>query len=139
MSFKLLIDECLNPSLVALAKARGIAADFGPHIGKQGWQDHSLVAFAIKNDYAVATDNRRDFLREYLKYDLHGGLIVVVPHAARNQQAKLFGLALDHLQSIGDAPDNLLIEVLEDGTVHARQWTSDAHDLGHISNPDWRK
>jgi hypothetical protein len=37
MSFKLLIDECLHPGLVAIAKERGIVADFGPHIGKAGF------------------------------------------------------------------------------------------------------
>jgi predicted nuclease of predicted toxin-antitoxin system len=63
LSYRIFIDECLSASLVAVAKSRGIVADYGPYIGKQGWQDRNLVDFALANDYVIATNNRRDFLK----------------------------------------------------------------------------
>ncbi|WP_294537311.1 hypothetical protein [uncultured Rhodoblastus sp.] len=50
MTEKIFIDECLTAALVAVAKNRGIIADYGPHIGKQGWQDWNIVPFALEND-----------------------------------------------------------------------------------------
>ena len=29
------------------------------------------------------------------------------------------------------------IEVLQDGSVHVRDWSAELHDVGHVSNPRW--
>lgn len=137
MSFRLLIDECLHPGLVALAKERSIAADYGPHLGKTGWQDHSLVSFAIDNDYIIVTNNRRDFLKLYMQQSLHGGLVILVPRLVRSRMDRLFALALDAIAAMQDDTVNRVIEVLEDGSVHIRVWNADSHDLGHVANPRW--
>ncbi len=137
MSYKLLIDECLHPGLVAIAKERGIVAEFGPHTGKGGWQDHNLVPFAIENDYIIVTNNRRDFLKLYLQHDIHGGFIVLVPRADRKRMDELFILALDRLAEMNEDLVNKVIEVLGDGSVHVRDWNEDEHDIGHINNPTW--
>lgn len=134
---RLLIDECLSASLVAVAKERGVAADFGPHIGLGGWQDWNIVRFDYENGYTVVTNNRRDFLREYLKYEIHYGLIVVVPYVERAQQVDLFARVLDHLIERDTPPDGELIEILADRVVHVRSWTVHEHDIGHIAKPVW--
>src|SRR5262245_35647237 len=131
------IDECLSASLAAVAKERGITADYGPHIGMAGWQDWNIAQFAIENDYIVVTNNRRHFLREYLKHEAHNGLVVIVPNVEREQQMQLFGRVLDYLADLNDLPVNKLIEILEDGSIHLRDWTSDDHDIGHINSPSW--
>lgn len=87
------IDECLSTALVAVAKSRGIVADYGPHIGKRGWQDWNIVLFALENDYVVVTNNRRHFLKEYIKLNLHNGLLVIVPNVERNDRIRLFEIA----------------------------------------------
>lgn len=137
MSYRLLIDECLHPGLVAIAKERGIVAEYVPHTGKGGWQDHNLVPFAIENDYIIVTNNRRDFLKLYLQHGIHGGLIVLVPRAGRKRMDELFGLALDRLAEMNDDLVNKIIEVLIDGSVHVRAWSVDEHEIGHINNPAW--
>jgi predicted nuclease of predicted toxin-antitoxin system len=134
---RFLIDECLSASLVAVAKERGIAADFAPHLGLSGWQDWNIVRYAFENSYIVVTNNRRDFLKEYLKYDVHEGLVVIVPHVDRADQIRLFSGLLDYLATMNELPMNKLIEVLADGTIHLREWTSEDHDVGHIGNPSW--
>lgn len=137
MSDRLLIDECLSVSLVAVAKERGIAADHVAYLGKGGWQDRNLVSFALENDYIVVTNNRRHFLREYAKLDMHNGLIVIVPAVKRDDQRQLFEKALDALSSRNNNFVNKIVEVLLDGSLHIRDWTSEDHDIEHIANPDW--
>lgn len=137
MMDRIFVDECLSASLVAIAKERGIVAAFGPHIGMASWQDWNIAQFAFENGYIVVTNNRRDFLREYLKYDVHNGLVVVVPQVDREPQIRLFLLVLDYLAEMNDLPMNKLIEILEDGTIHVREWTMDDHDIKHINNPTW--
>jgi predicted nuclease of predicted toxin-antitoxin system len=131
------IDECLSASLAAVAKERGVLADFGPHIGLAGWQDWNIARFAFENDYIVVTNNRRDFLKEYLKHGIHNGLVIIVPNVEREPQIDLFSRVLDHLAEMNDLPVNKVIEILEDGTIHTREWTSDDHDIAHIGNPSW--
>jgi hypothetical protein len=132
------IDECLSVALVAVAKTKGFLAEYGPYIGKRGWQDWNIVPFALDNNYIIATNNRRHFLRELLKHDLHNGLIIIVPAVERAEQIKLFSNALDAVMQLGDNFVNKIVEVLIDGSVHVRDWSADDHDIGHISNPKWR-
>ena len=134
---KLLIDECLSASLVAVARERGVVADFGPYVGMAGWQDWNIIRFAFENDYVVVTNNRRDFLKGYLRQELHSGLVIIVPNVEREPQIQLFSQVLDHLAGMNDLPTNKIIEVLGDGSIHVREWTSSDHDIGHVANPSW--
>ena len=134
---RFLIDECLSVQLVAVAKARDLAADFGPHIGKAGWQDWNLARFALENDYVLVTNNRRDFLKEYALQKIHNGLIVIVPNIDREGQKRLFAMVLDHLATLDEMPINTLIEILADGSIHQRIWVDGGSDAAHIDEPDW--
>jgi hypothetical protein len=120
-----------------LAKERGVQADHVAYIGKSGWPDWNLAAYALNNDYVFVTNNRRDFLKEYMKVDLHSGLIIIVPDTKRADQQVLFATVLDLVASRNDDLVNLLVEVLPDGSVHCREWTAQNHDIGHVSNPRW--
>lgn len=137
MSDRLLIDECLSSRLVAAAKARGYIADYVPFIGLLSKKDWNIVPYALANDYVVVTKNRKDFLKEYMKHDVHNGLIIVVPDAPRDEQIHLFNVALDAVNELDGDLVNRVIEVLADGSVHIREWTSDAHDVSHIGSPKW--
>jgi predicted nuclease of predicted toxin-antitoxin system len=86
---KFLIDECLSVGLTATAKARGHQADHVAHLGKSGWQDWNLVAFALENDYIFVTNNRLDFLKHYAKVDVHSGLIIIIPNVKGQRAGRL--------------------------------------------------
>lgn len=131
------IDECLSARLAAVAKAAGLHADFGPHLGMAGWQDWNIAKFAFENGYVTVTNNRRHFLREYLKYEVHNGLVIIIPMVDRDQQIALFQQAVDHLVTADDLPVNKLIELLEDGSLHIRDWSQTNHDIEHIARPSW--
>jgi predicted nuclease of predicted toxin-antitoxin system len=137
LSFKLFIDECLSASLTAVAKDKGIHADFGPYVGKSGWSDRGIAQFALENDYVVVTNNRRHFLREFLKSEVHPGLVVLVPNVKRAEQAHLLLAAIQQVLAVREDLVNLLVEVLDDGSVHVRAWSRDEHDLTHIDDPTW--
>jgi predicted nuclease of predicted toxin-antitoxin system len=134
---RFLIDECLSVGLIALAKERGVQADHVAYIGKSGWPDWNLAAYALNNDYVFVTNNHRDFLKEYMKVDLHSGLIIIVPDTKRADQQVLFATVLDRVASRNNDLVNLLAEVLPEGSVHCREWTAQNHDVGHVSNPRW--
>ena len=138
---RFLIDERLTSDLVAVAKARGYDAAYVPHIGKSGWQDWNLVSFAVDNDYVIVTVNRRDFLKQHAKFDIHPGLVILIPEPRKDtrlDQVRLFEKALEALGAMNENLTNKLLEVLADGSVHIRGWDVDEHDFGHINNPKWR-
>ncbi len=137
MTDKIFVDECLSVALVAVAKNKGIIAEYGPYIGKGGWQDWNIVPFALENNYILVTNNIRHFLKEYIKVALHNGLIIIVPNVDRADQIRLFSIALEAALQLGDDVVNKIVEVLRDGSVHVREWTSERHDIGHIDNPRW--
>ena len=122
---------------MATAKARGFDAGHVTHLGKTGWQDWNLVPFAVANDYIIVTSNRRDFLKEYAKLDIHSGLVVIIPRGKRDEQTRLFEKALEVFAVRNDDLVNTLVEVLPDGSVMLREWNSEGHDIGHIGNPKW--
>ena len=87
----------------------------------------------MANDYIIVTDNRRDFLREYAKLDVHAGLVVILPKGTRSLQMMLFQKALDVLASRNDDLMDKLLEVSLDGRVQIREWNAGDHDIGHIT------
>jgi predicted nuclease of predicted toxin-antitoxin system len=112
---KLLVDECLHLSLVALARTAGHLADHVNHLGLGGSKDWALMAFTIEHNYTFVTNNRSDFLALYHKAALHAGLIILVPNVTPIRQRELFQVALDHI--VGLEPVNSVIEVDYRGDV----------------------
>ena len=39
---------------------------------------------------------------------------------------------------MNDGLTNKIMEVLDDGSVHIRDWGAGDHDQGHIGDPEWR-
>jgi len=92
----------------------------------------------VVNDYIIVTDNRKDFLKEYAKLDVHAGLVVIIPKGTRSQQMTLFQKALDVVAGRNDDLTNKLLEVSRDGSVHIREWNAGEHDIAHIADPKRR-
>jgi predicted nuclease of predicted toxin-antitoxin system len=122
LTLKFFIDECLTAALVAIAKERELFAVFGPHAGKAGWQDWTIAKYAYENDLIVVTNNRRDFLKEYSKFELHPGLVIIIPRGNRQDQIEWFTTVLDALDEMAEAPVNKLVEVDREGKVSIRNW-----------------
>ena len=91
---KLLIDECLHTSLVAVAHAAGHAADHVVHRGLGGLKDWQLMPVIRGQEYTFVTNNLVDFIGIYGKEPLHAGVIILVPSVAPARQRQLFTAAL---------------------------------------------
>ena len=82
-----------------------------------------------------------DFLKQHAKFDIHPGLVILIPGPrkhARLKQIALFEKALEAFAAMNDGLTNKIMEVLDDGSVHIRDWGAGDHDQGHIGDPEWR-
>lgn len=107
---RILFDECMSPTLVARARARGFDATHVSYLGKGSWQDYNLVDVILGGGYLFVTNNARDFLKIFAEVDLHDGLVLVIPQVRRAEQITLFEAALDFIERL-DHTMNRLIEV----------------------------
>ncbi len=110
---KFLIDECLSPDLVAIARNRGFfLSTHVTWLGLRSKKDWAIVQRAVENGYVLVTNNTTDFTSLVGRENVHAGLIClnVVPGLMNLQVQKvLFELALDQLA--GDEPVNNVIEI----------------------------
>nr|WP_218883692.1 DUF5615 family PIN-like protein [Burkholderia guangdongensis] len=121
---RFLIDECLWPGLVQIAR------DAGHHEstcvrdrGLSGMKDHQLIRFAVAGDYTLVTHNAVDFRGPnggppgglHANEAIHAGLVCLVSWwpMTPDRQAELFGYALAELVTLGDLV-NQALEVVED-------------------------
>lgn len=124
MTYKLLIDECLSPALVAQAVEAGYAES--TCVRDRGWnglKDWDLMGQVIHHDYTLVTNNARDFRGEgrdapgglFAREGIHAGLVCLISAQtlARLKQAELFTVILDELRARGDLV-NQCLEVVED-------------------------
>lgn len=117
-----LIDECLSPSLVAKANARGHHATHVVYRNLQGTKDPDLIPLIIDEDFVFVTNNGRDFLKLYSNRDIHPGLVIIVPGGLpTTRQIELFDLVLNFIENKDDLI-NRLIEVFDDGTVTMKEF-----------------
>jgi predicted nuclease of predicted toxin-antitoxin system len=114
---RFLIDECLSVDLVTVAGESGHEAQHVARVGRAGWKDWNVVAYARDGDFVLVTNNASDFRQLYAAQPLHAGLVILIPVVSRDVQRRLFKAALDELVVIGE-PVNRVIEVdLDDDEV----------------------
>jgi predicted nuclease of predicted toxin-antitoxin system len=110
---KFLVDECLSPDLVALARKRGhVESTHVTWLGLRSRTDGFIVRRAIDDGYVLVTNNMADFASLLSRQRVHAGLVClnVAPGLmSLDVQKRLFALALDRL---GDnEPINELLEI----------------------------
>ena len=118
MALRLLIDECLSPVLVDVGHQHGFEAHHVVHMGWVSRKDPFLRAQLIEGDFTLVTNNWRDFRPMLEQAGLHAGAIIL-PNVPRDEQVRLFDLALRAAAELSDPPDlvNTILEVDPDGTV----------------------
>lgn len=115
---RFLIDECLSTKLVDVANREGFEAYHVAHRGWAGLKDATLFAKASAEGLTFVTNDRRDLSRLARNFDLHAGLIVIVPNVRRQRQVNLFRAALDAARKLASIV-NVVIEVNESGVARA--------------------
>ena len=118
---KFLIDECLSPSLAALARERGYP--LSTHVtwlGLRAREDWALVRRAIDEGYVLVTNDRADFTPLMQREPHHPGLVcITVAHGlmSLDVQTELFKQALICLEEEDIAGRVLEIALRADRTV----------------------
>lgn len=118
---KFLIDECLSPELVAIAKARGFQeSTHVTWLGMRSRKDWVIVRRAADEGFVLVTNNTVDFTALYEREAIHAGLVClnVTPGLMRlDVQKSLFALALDRLGAAEPVNEALEISLTADGAV----------------------
>lgn len=119
-----LIDECLTPKLVAAAHARGYAAAHVAYLQRTGTMDWLIAQIALQRDAILVTNNAKDFIKLYSRFDVHPGLLIILPRLSRAEQIQRFEQAISFIEEKGDIT-NRLVEMHAAGTVTLRNWSID--------------
>jgi predicted nuclease of predicted toxin-antitoxin system len=110
---KFLVDECLSPDLVTIARSRGHGeSTHVTWLGLRSRKDWAIVRRAIADGYVLVTNNATDFMALLRREKVHAGLVCInVAHGlmSLDVQKRLFALALDRLAD--HEPINELLEI----------------------------
>ena len=137
---KFLIDECLSPGLVKLARERGYGESSHVNwMGRGSWKDWSLKQFILDGDWTFVTKNSGDFRGpadqpgskgQYADVSVHAGLICLNGPAGmdRNLMIALFERALSEISTEGDMINQVLEIIAEDRGIHVIRYNLPAAD-----------
>ena len=131
---KLLVDENLSPSLVALAADKGFVCSHVNHLGLTGQKDWQLKTTILDGDWTFITNNGVDFRGSpkkpgsqgvYADVSLHAGLVCVDAPEGLNLeiQKRLFDLVLSNLEEEGALTNQVLqVTLSPDGSVELARY-----------------
>lgn len=118
---KFLIDECLSPSLAAIARERGYPeSTHVTWLGLRARQDWALVRRAVADGYVLVTNDKADFAPLIEREQRHPGLVcITVAHGlmSLDVQTRLFAHALTRLTGEDIADRVMEIALRPDRTV----------------------
>jgi predicted nuclease of predicted toxin-antitoxin system len=106
MTCKFLIDNCLSPRLVELARTKGYAAMHLRDLRLSERQDWQLASIIGDDGWTFVTRNVKDFVGpkgQYRRMDRHEGLVCLTwPEAenGRTLQLELFAAVLDAIADL---------------------------------------
>lgn len=112
---KLLIDECLHTSLVAVAQDHGHDCFHVNWLGLSGETDWDLMPRIVAEDFTFVTNNARDFRKLYAREELHAGLVIIVPQVLPALQRELFLAVLQELAETQEIVNEVIEIAIEDG------------------------
>ena len=132
---KFLIDECLSPELVDIARDQGfVESQHVNWIGLRTRSDWRIVKHAVEADFVLVTNNTTDFKKIVRREGIHAGLVCMNaehPLMSLKVQRYLFKSALNVLEAV--EPVNEVIEVTltaeKDLSINRYDWALDQPEL----------
>jgi predicted nuclease of predicted toxin-antitoxin system len=123
---KFLVDECLSPKLVALARERGHKeSTHVTWLGLRSRKDWSIVRRAVDDGYVLVTNNTTDFTSLLARESLHAGLVClnVAPGLMTLEiQRTLFALAIEQLRDAEPINELLEVTLTDDRSVRVERF-----------------
>lgn len=127
---KFLIDECLSPSLAAIARKRGFReSTHVSWLGLRSRKDWLLVRRAIRDGYVLVTNNKTDFTSLMEQERRHPGLVCInVAHGLMSLevQTSLFEYALAQLAGIDLKGQTLDVTLSSDRVIRVVRYAPGA-------------
>ncbi len=117
------VDECLTPDIVAWAHSRGFAATHVVFLQREGAPDKLIAQLVLDRNDILVTNNAKDFLSIYARFEIHPGLVLILPSVSRERQVQLFDIALKVVEERNDIVGQLL-EVYADGSTKIVPWSA---------------
>jgi predicted nuclease of predicted toxin-antitoxin system len=120
VSWKLLLDENVSPSLTRRLNDLGIDAYHARDRGLTGAADHVLWRRAFEEDRILVTINVRDFVRLAERSGLHAGIVTFPSGCTPAEQYSLVEGALKFLDpeaAQGRDATNRWLELARDGSI----------------------
>ena len=125
---KFLIDECLSPTLVAMARERGfLQSTHVTWLGLRSRQDWVLVRRAIDDDYILVTHDSADFTALMEREPRHPGLVcmnVAQGLMSLDVQQTLFDYAITQIADYALAGHVVEITLTTDSTIRLATYPS---------------
>jgi len=114
-----LVDECLSPGLLDVARKHGFNAYHVTRRGRGSDSDPQLLAHILDEDLTFVTNNWKDFRPMISRAELHPGVVAILPNVRKERQMVLFAAALAVITSANPPLDmvNTVLEVDADGNV----------------------
>lgn len=112
-----LVDECLSPGLLDVAREHGFNAY---HVTQRGWgsdSDPQLLGRILGGDLTFVTNNWKDFRPMIRRSEVHPGVVAILPNVRRERQMALFAAAITEIRGADLDMVNTVLEVQADGTV----------------------
>ncbi len=127
---KFLIDECLSPSLAAMARACGYPeSTHVAWLGLRSRQDWALVRRGVEDGYTTVTNNSADFTALMERDPAHPGLVCIdVAHGLMrlDVRQRLFGYALAQIADTDLTGRIVRVALTADRTVQFELHSPDA-------------
>lgn len=123
---RFLVDECLSPDLVFIARDRGFSESMHvTWLGLTSKKDWAIVQRAVKDEYVLVTNNTTDFTSLVEREKTHAGLVClnVAPGFMNLEvQKRLFEHALDQLKEKKPANEVLEVTLTANQTVRVDRY-----------------
>ena len=125
---KFLIDECLSPTLAAMARERGFPeSTHVTWLGLRSRQDWVLLQRAIDDGYILVTHDSADFTALVEREPRHPGLLCMnVAHGlmSLDVQQTLFDYAITQITDGGPAGQIVEVTLTADSTIRLAKYPS---------------
>jgi predicted nuclease of predicted toxin-antitoxin system len=118
---RFLIDECLSPQLADEISIDDIEITHVNYRGLSETPDHLIARWCVDNDFAVVTNNARDFRAIYSRTPIHPGLVIILPSVGLARQKELLVIAIAAAKTLGNLV-NMIVEVNADAQVTLADW-----------------
>jgi predicted nuclease of predicted toxin-antitoxin system len=128
---KFLVDECLSPDLVMIARSRGYGeSTHVTWLGLRSRKDWAIVRRAIADGYVLVTNNATDFMALLRREKVHAGLVCINVRICERLGVKFPGPT----RQIQPTPNPCAFEPCDTRDACTRPTLLDGASIAQISN-----